>query len=177
MIPVDNIRHALATDIPAIARVHLETSKIAYRDILHPAMIEGLALSGRIDLWKTRFAGIGPRGRLWVQCIGSEVLGFALSDAGGDRDPARLACELKSFYLLPEYWGAGLGARLLVHVVADFTGRGFNSINLWTISANARARQFYERKGFSCDGLTRLTSRKESGQLLEYEEIRYSRRL
>ncbi len=177
MIPVYDIRHARATDIPAIARVHLDSSKIAYRDILHPAVLEGLSLAGRIDLWEMRFAGIGPRGRLWVQCIGPEVLGFALSDAGEAESLAHSACELKSLYFMPEYWGAGLGASLLAHVVADFTGRGFNLMNLWTISVNARARKFYERKGFSCDGVTRLTSRRESGQPLEYEEIRYSRRL
>lgn len=177
MTPAYDIRHALATDIPAIARVHLDSSKIAYRGILHPVVLEGLSLAGRIDLWKMRFASIGPRGRLWVQDAGAEVIGFALCDVGEDDGPSRPACELKSFYFTPDYWGSGFGAGLLAHVVADFTGRGFNSMNLWTISANARARQFYERKGFSCDGVTRLTSRKESGQPLEYEEIRYSRRL
>lgn len=177
MIPVDNIRHALTTDIPAIARVHLDSSKIAYRDILPPTVLEGLLLAGRIELWETRFSGVGPLGRLWVQDAGAEVIGFALCDVGEDDGPARPACELKSFYFTPDYWGAGLGAGLLAHVIADFKARAFNSMILWTISLNARARRFYERQGFSCDGVTRLTSRRESGQPLEYEEIRYSRRL
>jgi GNAT superfamily N-acetyltransferase len=176
MSPVE-IRSALASDIPAIAKAHLESSKIAYRGILHPAVLDGLSPEGRIALWETRFAGIGPRARLWIQCIGSEVIGFALSDAVDDGRAAPSVCELKSFYLSPHRWGAGLGASLLAHVVADFKDRDFHSMILWTIRLNARARQFYERKGFSCDGVTRLTARRESGQPLEYEEIRYSRRL
>ena len=171
------IRSALATDIPAIARVHLESSKIAYRDILHPAVLEGLSLAGRVELWEKRFAGIGPLGRLWVQEAGAEIVGFALCDAGEDGGSAHSVCELKSFYVTPEYWGAGLGAGLLAHVLVDFKELGFYSMILWTIGLNARARQFYERKGFSCDGLVRLTCRRESDQALEYEEIRYSRRL
>ncbi len=45
---------------------------------------------------------------------------------------------------------------------------------LWTIRQNILARNFYERVGFSSDGVTRRTQRQESGFLLEYEEIRYS---
>mgnify|MGYP003352645325 CR=1 FL=1 len=39
-----DIRQAQAADIAAIAYVHLASSKIAYRDILDPALLDGLSL-------------------------------------------------------------------------------------------------------------------------------------
>ena len=177
MRPGTDIRSAQAADIAAIAHVHLEASKIVYRDILDPAVLDNLSLDGRIALWERRFAQLGSQGRLWVQCAGAEMIGFALCDLPDDREAAPSLCELKSFYVTPDCWGVGLGAMLLAYVVADLKNRGFNAMILWTICDNMRARAFYARAGFHCDGLTRRTSRSEAGQVLEYEEILYSRAL
>ena len=172
-----DIRQAQAADIAAIAHVHLASSKIAYRDILDPALLDGLSLDGRIALWERRFAQIGSQGRLWVQCAGAEIIGFALCDLSDDREAAPSVCELKSFYVTPDFWGAGLGAKLLAYAMADFKNRGFDAMILWTLCDNRRARAFYARAGFRCEELTRLTSRSEADQTLEYEEILYSRAL
>lgn len=171
------IRPAQAADIAAIAQVHLEASKIAYRDILDPALLDGLSLDGRIALWERRFAQIGSQGRLWVQCAGAEMIGFALCDLPDDRNVAPSVCELKSFYVTPDCWGVGFGGRLLAYVVADLKSRGFSDMILWTISDNRPARDFYARTGFRCEELSRRTSRSEAGLTLEYEEVLYSRAL
>ncbi len=168
------IRLAQTADIAAIAQVHLVSSKRAYRDILDPALLDELSLAGRIALWRRRFAQIGPQGRLWVQYADANIIGFALCDFPDDRNAASSACELKSFYLTPGFWGAGYGAQLFAHVMADFKSRGFDGMILWTIGDNRRARAFYEHVGFRCKGMTRLTRREESGLTLEYEEILYS---
>lgn len=170
--PVE-IRLALLADIPEIAQVHLESSKLAYRDILDPLVLDGLSLAGRVALWESRFARISPTGRFWVQCVDADVIGFALCDVADGRAESS-TCELKSLYLTPQRWGAGLGANLIAHVTKDFSRHGFDAMVLWTIRQNIRARNFYERVGFSSDGVSRLTQRQESGFLLEYEEIRYS---
>lgn len=177
MILAVDIRPAQATDIPAIAQVHLDSAKIAYQDILDRDLLDSLSLAGRIDLWESRYASIGPRGRLWVQSVDSAIVGFALCDESDDRDAEPMACELKSFYLVPDFWGAGLGARLIAHAANEFHDRGFGAMILWTIRRNTRARGFYERQGFCCNGVTRRTKRAEAGQILEYEEIRYARSL
>ena len=177
MSPATDIRQAQAADIAAIAHVHLASSKIAYRDILDPALLDGLSLDGRIALWERRFAQIGSQGRLWIQCVDAEIIGFALCALPDDRDAAPSVCELKSFYVTPDFWGAGLGATLLAYAVVDFKNRGFGAMILWTICDNKRARAFYARAGFRCEELTRRTSRSEAGQMLEYEEILYSRAL
>ena len=170
-------RLAQAADIPAIAQVHLDASKIAYRDILGPALVDGLTLAGRIALWERRFAGISLRGRLRVLCAGSQIIGFALCDASQDAGAESLACELKSLYLAPAHWRAGHGVRLIDLVSRDFQRRGFEAMILWTIRLNVRARGFYEHIGFHSDDVTRVTRRVENGLCLEYEEMRYSRPL
>ena len=171
------IRSARATDVAAIAHIHLDSSKVAYRDILDPVLLDGLSLAGRIALWERRVAQIGPHGRLLVQCVGGAIIGFALCDRSDVRGADSSVCELKSFYITPAYWGGGFGGALLAHVVTDFKNRGFGAMILWTICDNRRARDFYAHAGFRCDDVTRLTRREESGFTLEYEEILYSRAL
>jgi ribosomal protein S18 acetylase RimI-like enzyme len=177
MIMDVKIRPARIADIPAVAQVHLLTSKIAYRGILDQDLLNALSLSGRIALWETRYASMGPQGQLWIQSLGSNIVGFALCDTLDDQVATTTACELKSFYITPNYWGAGLGARLIAHAMQSFKDRGFESMILWTIRKNARARAFYDRLGFCFDGGTRHTRREEAGQTLEYEEVRYVRTL
>ena len=171
------IRSARIADIPAVAQVHLDSSKIAYRGILDQDLLNALSLSGRIALWEARYANTGPQGRLWILSRVSNIVGFALCDAVDDQGAPPAACELKSFYITPNCWGAGLGSRLIAHVVNDFKDRGFESMLLWTIRENARARAIYERLGFCFDGSSRHTRREEAGQILAYEEVRYARLL
>jgi GNAT superfamily N-acetyltransferase len=52
--------------------------------------------------------------------------------------------ELHALYVLPEHWGHGIGDRLL-EAAGDVS-------ELWVLEANTRARQFYERRGWSADG-------------------------
>jgi GNAT superfamily N-acetyltransferase len=51
--------------------------------------------------------------------------------------------ELHALYVLPAYWGRGIGERLL-EAAGDVS-------ELWVLQANTRARQFYERRGWAPD--------------------------
>lgn len=55
----------------------------------------------------------------------------------------------------PEYRGHGLGTRLMQHVLAEATRLGATSATLEVRASNADARRFYERLGFSIEGLRR----------------------
>ena len=57
---------------------------------------------------------------------------------------------LHALYVLPAYWGQGLGSRLLA---AAGPVR-----ELWVLRDNARARRFYERHGWRADGTERDAS-------------------
>ena len=54
------------------------------------------------------------------------------------------------------HWGTGLAGRLLALVVADAAEREFLAMRLFTPSAHARARRFYEREGWTVAGEPRF---------------------
>jgi RimJ/RimL family protein N-acetyltransferase len=57
---------------------------------------------------------------------------------------------LHGFYVLPEFWGAGVADEL--HAAAVEHG----VTSLWCLEENHRARRFYEKHGWRVNGRTRV---------------------
>ena len=57
--------------------------------------------------------------------------------------------EIISIYLLPDYFGKGYGKLLLQAAISELEKMGYKNIFLWVLMDNIRARNFYERFGFS----------------------------
>ncbi len=76
-----------------------------------------------------------PCQTVWVAESGGRVVGFAALKSG----------TLEHLYVLPSEQGKGTGSRLLLKAKAlSPTG-----LSLWTFQRNARARAFYEHRGFT----------------------------
>lgn len=63
---------------------------------------------------------------------------------------------LEGLYVVPEWWGKGVAAELHdagLEIVRDL---GSAKIHLWVLEENARARRFYERRGWRENGQTRV---------------------
>lgn len=70
--------------------------------------------------------------------------------------------QLRWFLLEPEVRGAGWGRRLIEHVIAYATQRGYRSILLWTNQSLLDARKLYELYGFEIKEIrTQLLSGQE----------------
>lgn len=76
--------------------------------------------------------------------------------------------EVVAIYLLEEYWGRGIGRALMRAALDEIKAMGFESVSLWVLERNTRARRFYEKCGLLPDGAS-----KNSG-LGDETEIRYS---
>ena len=61
--------------------------------------------------------------------------------------------HLWQLFVRPPWWGSGLAARLNAIAIENATARGFVAIRLFTPAENLRARAFYEREGWSTDGV------------------------
>jgi GNAT superfamily N-acetyltransferase len=57
---------------------------------------------------------------------------------------------LAGFYVLPEWWGTGVADELHDAAVA------LGARTLWCLEENARARRFYEKRGWEPNGETRI---------------------
>jgi GNAT superfamily N-acetyltransferase len=56
--------------------------------------------------------------------------------------------HLWQLFILPEWWGRGVAPLLHEAAVAEMQARGFQHARLFTPSLHARARRFYERRGW-----------------------------
>jgi ribosomal protein S18 acetylase RimI-like enzyme len=78
-----------------------------------------------------------------------------LTDAGRDG----LAAELYALYVRPAWWSTGTGRALMDRVLAQTCAARYQSVVLWVLRDNTRARRFYERAGFTPDGATHVLER------------------
>ena len=61
--------------------------------------------------------------------------------------------HLWQLFVRPEWWGGGLAARLNGLAVEEAGRQGYERMRLFTPAGNLRARGFYEREGWSTDGV------------------------
>jgi GNAT superfamily N-acetyltransferase len=63
---------------------------------------------------------------------------------------------LESLYVAPEHWGTGLAGELHDQALEVVRQLGSERCHLWVLEDNARARRFYERRGWRENGTTRV---------------------
>jgi GNAT superfamily N-acetyltransferase len=66
-------------------------------------------------------------------------------------DDERMA-QFWQLFVRPRFWGSGLATKLHAEAVREASSRGFTSMRLFTPAAQARARRFYEREGWTAAG-------------------------
>jgi GNAT superfamily N-acetyltransferase len=61
--------------------------------------------------------------------------------------------HLWMLFVRERWWGTGLATRLLGRAVHEATARGYGAMRLYTPAEHGRARAFYEREGWTSDGV------------------------
>lgn len=141
------IRPAVPEDAEAIARVHVASWQTTYRGIIPDDVLAGLSVERRAEMW-ARAAGLSGRdGRsLTVAHDGHIIVGFAAGGPVQHPDPVYTG-ELYAIYLLASHQRLGVGRRLVAAVAEALAAGHHRTMLLWVLSANARARRFYESLG------------------------------
>jgi GNAT superfamily N-acetyltransferase len=140
-----NLRAATAEDIHAIARLHAESWRTAYRGQYRDAYLDGPVFGDRLRVWRERLTAPSPNQHVIVADDGAAIAGFAC--AFGDDDPA-WGTLLDNIHVDPTRKRSGIGTLLLCET-ARWAEREHPRIGfyLWVLEANAAARSFYERHG------------------------------
>jgi ribosomal protein S18 acetylase RimI-like enzyme len=125
----------------------VETWQTAYPRLLPESVLASLSVEAERARWE-RLLSDGPV-EAWVGLIEGDVVGWALlgPPRDDDLDPA-LVQELYGLYLLPRFWGRGVGWTLCHTAEARMRERGAQTAVLWVHEHNQRARRFYERRGY-----------------------------
>ena len=147
------------------AHVHCASWKAAYKDIIPPEELAKFTDPVRCTAMFEKILGAGT-GRNLIAYDGDCPCGVCSFGASRDKD-LQDAGEVVAIYTLEEYWGKGLGKVLMDAGVEALRAEGFQSILLWVLEENHRARHFYEKYGFVFDG-----TYKDSG-LGNTQEVRY----
>jgi ribosomal protein S18 acetylase RimI-like enzyme len=85
-----------------------------------------------------------PEGRLLLGTVGGEPAGFA-----GLRKLGHGICEIKRFYVRPQFRGLGLGRRLAEKIISEARAIGYQKLRLDTIVGTMDiAIQLYRHLGF-----------------------------
>ena len=151
------VRHALADDADAIARLQVISWQSAYAGIIPARHLAAMSASERATRHRARLATPGPRAvELLAERDGVPV-GWASCGPvrDDDLDPATTG-EIRAMYADPAAWSTGVGAALMQAALDHLSAAGFATVTLWVLEDNSRARRFYERWGFRTDGARQI---------------------
>lgn len=147
------IRDARAGDELDVAQVHVRSWQSAYAGLIDEAFLATLSVSERARRY--RFGSTvtsAPRTRLLVR--DEAIVGFATTGASPD-EPDDGVGQLLAMYVDPPFWRSGAGTGLMADARLCMGEMGFARATLWVLNGNSRAIGFYERDGWTLDGISR----------------------
>ena len=149
-----HIRRATSNDAGALAKVHIDSWRSAYRGLVPDAHLESLDCERRAQRFRESLGG--NAGETHVAEQDGEVLGFLTLGACRDTDADQKATgEIWGIYLAPAHWRKGIGSLLCRYGEQRLRLRGYVAATLWVFAGNGPARRFYEAMGFKSDGASK----------------------
>ena len=141
-----HIREARPQDLPAIAKVHIDSWRTTYAGIVASEFLASLKYEESEQMWRKGLSSSPDPVSLYVaETPVGAVVGFAA--AGREREgDATYKGEIYAIYLLQDYQRQGIGAALFRAGARELERRGFTPFLLWVLKANP-ACHFYEALG------------------------------
>jgi len=138
-------RPATPDDAAAIARLHADSWRIAYRGMLSDEYLDGPVFEERLAVWTQRMAERGPTQYTVVADDGGTLAGFAHTYA--DLDPV-WGSYLENLHAAPDRKGQGIGTRLMAETAAwADVNTASRTLYLFVLEKNTPAQHFYEAVG------------------------------
>lgn len=146
------IRSATETDIPSIARIHVEGWKTAYSGMVDQGYLDSLSVEKRMEDWKVWMRS--GETDVWIAESGAgDPAGFIAAGRMRTAPPGTssirplYSAEIYALYLLSQYWRKGMGKALLQGAAKNLKEKKHKSLCLWVLAENSRACAFYEALG------------------------------
>lgn len=169
------VRRAAPRDAVGIAGAHVRGWRVGYRGVLPDALLDQMSVADRVGTWRDRLTHPGPTDVITLVAVtGEQVLGFCTVGPARDGDAPVGTGELWALYVDPHHWRGGVGRALDDAAVVTLGATGVVRATLWVLTANDRARAFYEDRGWVADGATRV-DRRQGPVAVDLAETRYAR--
>jgi GNAT superfamily N-acetyltransferase len=165
------IRPAEPEDAMAVARVHVRSWQMGYRDLMPSTYLDALKPEDRARRYT--FGAVDPKLPSTLVAVEDETIrGFATTAPSRDADSPSVG-ELCALYVDPDHWGHRLGVELIAAARLRLAAQGFTEAILWVLARNERAMRFYRADGWTSEGAIR----KEQIWGLTLDELRFRRAL
>jgi ribosomal protein S18 acetylase RimI-like enzyme len=141
------VRAATPEDSSAIATIHIESWRAAYKDILPKALLDGLQYEPKRAYWQSTL----ERGKEQVTVVEHEgqVQGWMLWGEDRDFPGETYRQEVYAIYVAPPYYRKGIGTKLFQHLFSSLNLQQVYCVSVWVLEDNAAAIAFYRHHGFS----------------------------
>ena len=138
-----HIRKAVPSDAKGIAKVHVESWKTTYINIVPEDFLNNLSFEKRADYW---FSAI-PNGGVYVaEAENNQIVGFVSGGKERSGNYSNYNGEIYAIYILKEYQGAGIGKLLIEPIVKELTNQGVITMLVLVLEDNP-SKYFYEKLG------------------------------
>jgi GNAT superfamily N-acetyltransferase len=145
--PDFRFRPATAADAATLSELGRRTFVETFGHLYRPEDLAAFLHNHDEENWATELADPA----LSVQLVEQGGIAAGYAKVGPLKLPVETehpAAELRQFYLLKTYHGAGLAAPMMEWVLGEARGRGARELYLSVYTDNHRARRFYDRWGF-----------------------------
>jgi len=146
------IRLATSNDALDMAEVHMRSWEAAYKNIIPTEFILEKN-AGRPALWETILAK--ENNTQYIIEKNGKTVGMLGAGISRDDDVDDDTYELMGIYLLPEYFRQGIGTQAVEFAFTKARSLDMKVMIVWLLEENVNAKRFYEKHGFTVDGITR----------------------
>jgi GNAT superfamily N-acetyltransferase len=147
MTPRTHLRRATVKDAAALAGVARATFEETFGSLYSAADLATFLERHTPADWAAEIAD--PAFAVLVIETGNAPVGYVkLGPPSLPFTPPTGAIELRQFYLLAPWQGAGLGPQMMEWVLGEARARGCSEVYLSVFTDNHRARRFYAKYGF-----------------------------
>lgn len=130
--------------------VHAMSWQKAYKDIIPKEILNKFTPENRAIIFKEAIA-TRPE-EFYLFKVENKPAGIALLHKRHEDQAADVDGEIYAFYFHPDYWGHDCTHSAFQYCIDRLIEIGFQTISIWVLEENYRARRFYEKFGFSYDG-------------------------
>ncbi|MEM5421212.1 GNAT family N-acetyltransferase [Paraburkholderia ferrariae] len=122
------IRPATTADAKAIATVHVDTWRVAYKDIVPGGYLAALdAVAGAQRWLRTVMVGTPP---VFVAIVSDSVAGWIAFGPSRDHDVDPHCAEIEAVYVAPSFWKRGIGTALMNAASERLHAEGYSTVTL-----------------------------------------------
>ena len=137
------IRAAVARDVPGISKVHVDTWRTTYKEILPEEILKALDYKVQEEKWNKRIFNKEKSDEfMYVALHSGEIVGFASGAYGEGSDIGIIF----TIYVLESYQFKKIGFNLFTSIVNRLISKGIKEMTVSVFDKNP-SKFFYEKMG------------------------------